>query len=133
MKNDGCSLIGLQPPEAPIQLIVVIDQSDVIASRRIESSHSHLRGLTYPAPSLVGAGVHDQPMEPCLPALWIAQVRQALPRSDQGILNGVLGLMGVTKHEPGNPIQSINGCGCKDFERPVVAAASGFDEIALQR
>jgi hypothetical protein len=133
VKNDGSSLIGLQPPEAPVELIMVIDRSDIVAGRRIQPGHPDLRRLTHPAPSLIGAGVDDQPTEPRLPALWIAQLRQTLPCSNKGILNGVLGLMGVTKHQAGNRIQSIDGCGCEDFERLVVAVACRFDEIALQR
>ena len=133
MKDDGRPMIGLQPPEPPVELIVVVDQSGIIAGRRIEPSHRDLHRLAHPAPALIGAGVHDQATQPRLPTLGIAQLRQTLPSSNQGVLDGVLGLVGVTEHEPGNAIQPIDGCGCEDFERLVVPTARGFDEIALQR
>jgi hypothetical protein len=133
VKNDGSSMIGLQPPEPPVELIVVIDQSDIIASRRFKSSHPDLHRLAHPAPALIGAGIHDQPMQPRLPTRGIAQLRQTLPSSNQGILDGVLCLVGVTEDESRNAVQPINGCGCEDFERLVVPTTRSVDEIALQR
>jgi hypothetical protein len=72
-------------------------------------------------------------MEPCLPALGIAQFGEALPGTDDGVLDGIFGLVGVTEDEPREAVEAVARSGREDFEGLVVTVARRFDEIALQR
>jgi hypothetical protein len=133
MKDHGRSVTGLQLAEAAVELVVIVDQMDVVTRRRLEPDHPDLDRLTHPKPSLVRTGVDDESMQPCLPALGIAQSREALPGTDDGVLDGIFGLVGVTEDEPREAVEAVARSGREDLESLVVTVARRFDEIALQR
>ena len=86
VENDGGSVIWLEPAEAAVQLVVVIDRMGVVAARRIDPDEGNLDGLTSSEPPLIGTGVDDQAVQPGIPALGISQLRKPAPGTDQGIL-----------------------------------------------
>ena len=86
VENDGGSVIWLEPAEAAVQLVVVIDRMGVVAGRGIDPDKGDLDGLTSSEPPLISTGVDDQPVEPGIPAFGISQMRKAAPGTDQGIL-----------------------------------------------
>jgi hypothetical protein len=132
VKDNGGSLTGLQPAKAAGELVVVVDGSDVVARHGLEPDHPDLNGLAHLPPSLVCAGVDDEPMEPRVPALGIAQFREALPGTDDRVLDGVFGHVSVTEDEHREAVQPVAHCRREDFEGLVVTVARRFDEIALQ-
>ena len=101
MQDDGSSVMRLEPLEPSDQLIVVIDRACIVAARRIDSEERDLDRLAHPAPTLVRARVHDEPVEPRVPALWIAQHRKTAPGSNEGILYRVLCLMRISEDDAG--------------------------------
>ena len=123
----------LEPLEASDELIVVIDRVRVVAARRIDAEQRDLDRLAHPAPALISARVHDQPVEPRVPAFRIAQERKTAPGSDEGILDGVLCLVRVPENEAGEAEQPIARGSSEEFERLMVAALCCLDEIALHR
>ena len=132
MEDHGSSLIWLQPPETPVELVVIVDRAGVISCRRLEVRQPNLDGLAHPPSSLVSARIDDEPVQPRLPALGIAEFRQALPGAHEGLLDGVVRLVGIAQHKPGEAVQAINGGRREDLECLVVAVTRGFDEIGLQ-
>ena len=83
MQDDGGSVMRLEPLEASVELIVVIDRVGVIAERCVNRQKGYFRHLTCAAPAMIGTGVHDQPVEPRVPTLGIAQQRQTAPGKDE--------------------------------------------------
>ena len=64
------------------------------------------------APALAGevdAGVRHEAVQPVVERLRVTQPRQAAPRPDQGLLDGVLGQFRVAKDEAGRGIQARAG------------------------
>ena len=133
MENDGGSVIWLEPAEAAVQLVVVIDRMGVVAGRGIDPDQGDLDGLTSSEPPLIGTGVDDQPVEPGIPALGISQVRKTAPGTDQGILDRVLRLVRISQDQAGEAEQPIARGGGEEFERLMVAVSCRLDEIALHR
>jgi hypothetical protein len=133
MEDEGAPLIWLQALETPIELIVLADQSGVIASRRLEPDHADLWLMPAPTPRLVRARPDEQSMQPGLPAIRVAQQWQTLPGSNQRVLHGVLRLVGITEHEAGRREKPGGSRSREGFERLVVAALRRLDEIALHR
>ncbi len=81
---------------------------------------------------MICAGVHDEPVEPGVPAVRVTQDRQAPPGVDQGILDGILRLVRVMKQDPRDGVEPIGGGRRENLEGFVVTTPCCFDEIALQ-
>src|SRR5690242_19034874 len=84
------------------------------------------------APALareIDAGVRHQAVQPVVERLGIAQPRQAAPRPDQGLLDGVLGQFRVAKDEASGGIQARAGHADELGEGVPVAFASSLHEF----
>jgi Cys-tRNA(Pro) deacylase len=133
VEDNRRSLLGLEPAEAAIELILIVDHAGVVSGSGLESNHPDLRRLPDAAPALIGAGVDDESVEPGVPALRIAQQRKSLPRSDQGVLDGVFRLVRVVQHEVREGVEPIVRGGRERLEGLVITLPCCVDEIALHR
>ena len=108
VEYDGGALPRLESPEAALELIVVADHPDVISGSRLQPDHPDFNRPSHHTSALVGAGVDDQPVEPRIPAVRVAQFRQSLPGSDQRFLDRVLRPMRVAHDQPGKGVESVD-------------------------
>ena len=103
--RNQCGLDGVlrqvEMLEASDELIVVLDRARVVSARRIDPEERDLDRLAHPAPSLIRTRVHEQPVEPRVPALGIAQKGKPAPGLDEGILHRVLSLVCIPQDEAG--------------------------------
>ena len=81
----------------------------------------------------VGAGADDEPVEPGVEPLDVAQRRQIAPGSHQRILCRILCEIGVAQDEASDGVESIDGTAGQDGEGLAVSASRPVDEVRLQR
>src|SRR4029079_12533315 len=91
-------MLRRQAPERPLQGIAVVDRDGrVRTGRPVGREGSDVRGpAPVPAEFLV-TGIHEEPMEPDLEALRIAQPWQLAPGEEECLLDGVLGPLDIAE------------------------------------
>ena len=70
-------------------------------------------------------------MEPRIEAIRVAQTWQVAPRTDQGLLHGVLGPVGVTEDESCGRVQPTDRGACKRLEGVMIAPLRPLHELSL--
>ena len=80
---------------------------------------------------LIDAGADEQPMEPGVEAVGIAERGQITPGADERVLDGVLGLVGIPEDEPGGAIQSGDRGACQLGEGVMIALPRSLHEVSL--
>jgi len=79
----------------------------------------------------VGAGPDEEPVEPGIEPLDVAQRRQIAPGPDQRLLGGILREFGVAQDEASGRVQPIDGAARQDAEGLAVSASRPVDELRL--
>ena len=79
----------------------------------------------------IGARANEQPVQPGIEPLDVAQRRQVPPGSNQRVLGGILREFGVAQDEASDPVQPIDGATGQDAEGLVVSASRPVDECRL--
>ena len=80
----------------------------------------------------VDAGVGHEAVQPVVEGRRVAQPRQAAPRPDQGLLDGVLGKIRVAKDEAGRGIQAAAGHADELGEgMPVASPRSVYESVLV--
>ena len=95
----------------------------------------HHRVSEHATPALaddVDAGVRHQTVQPVVERRRIAQPRQAAPRPDQGVLDGVLGQIRIAQDEAGGGIQPRTGH-AGEFSKgmPVASLRSNHEPVLV--
>ena len=80
---------------------------------------------------LIDAGAVQQPVEPGVEAVGAAQRGQVTPGSDERLLDGVLGLVGVAQDEPGGGVQPEDRGACQRGEGVMIAPSRSLHEFLL--
>ena len=93
-----------------------------IVHGRIDVAELDLVAPAAPASTLVGAGVDEQAMEPCVESFGVAQGREVAPGADERFLHGVLGGVRVVEDEAGRPVEPVHAGSRERIERSVIAA-----------
>ena len=73
---------------------------------------------------LIDAGTDEQPVEPGVEAIGVAQRGQITPGPDERVLDGVLGLFRVPEDEPGGGIQPGDRGACQLGEGVMIALSA---------
>ena len=126
-------LLGLQAPEAALELVAVCQRVDAVVGRRFGPDHPDFRRPATLVPTLIGAGVDEEPTEPRLEPIRIAQSGQLSPCMDERLLDGVLGSLPVAQDEAGDGKEAVAGGHREGLEGLVIAALRRFHDIALHR
>ena len=114
VKDDEGPRLRLEPAEAAFELVAIDHDGDrVVEVRVINRSQVDIEAMAPQAAYLVDAGPVEQAMEPRVEAAGIPQRGQVAPGPDERLLDGVLGLVGVTEDEPGGGIQPEDRGSCK--------------------
>src|SRR4051812_6646131 len=80
-------------------------------------------------PLLVPTGVQEEPVEPGVEAVDVAQCRQIPPAPDERLLDGVLGQVGIAEDEARGGIQSTDRGACEHGEGVMIASSRPLHEI----
>jgi hypothetical protein len=130
VEDDRDALIGLQAPEATLQLVAIGGCLAGVGLRRLEPEDPDLGRAGSMAPALVGAGIDEQAVQPGVEPIGIAQAGQLSPGLDEGFLDGVLGKWEVAEHEARDPEEAVSGRDREDLEGLVVTALGRLDECS---
>ena len=71
-------------------------------------------------------------MHPRIEFLGLAQARQLLPRSDEGLLHRVLGQLNVTEDQPSDRIQPVGASDRQRLKSAVITALGRLDQCSGQ-
>ena len=77
------------------------------------------------------AGVQEEPVEPGVEAVGVAQGGQVPPASDERLLDGVLGAVGVPEDESGGGVEPADRGACKHGEGVMIALPRSLHEVPL--
>jgi hypothetical protein len=129
--HDG-AFFRLEPGERVVEQVAVGDLPGVVEHLgevqwcELDFDHS-----TSPLPRQIDAGMGDEAVQPVVERRWVAQPRQAAPRPDQRLLDGVLRQIRVTEDEASRGVQSRAGQADELGEGMPVAFSSPFHESGL--
>jgi len=129
MQNDDRAMIDREAPEASLQLIAVGTVTGPVANGGF---HPDALNGTLVAPSphvLVGSRPHEDPIEPAVEPLDVAQLWQLAPAADECLLDRVLGKVRVPKDEPGNCVEAVDLASGESPEGFSIPALRSFDEV----
>ena len=87
--------------------------------------------MTADAPDLIDAGVHQQPMQPGVEPIRVAQRGQITPGTDEGVLDGVRRPVRVPDHEPGGRVEAGDRGACQLGEGVMIALPRSLHEVSL--
>ena len=73
----------------------------------------------------------EQAVEPGVETVGAAQPRKVAPSTDERLLDGILGLVGVAKDEPGGGVQSEDRGACQRGEGVMIAPSRSLHEFLL--
>ena len=82
-------------------------------------------------PKLVTAGIQEEPVEPGVEAIGIAQTGQIPPAPDERLLDGVLRTVGILEDETSRGVQSTDRGACQHGEGVMIAFPSSLHEVSL--
>ena len=127
-------MIRRQATEATVELIPIGDREHLVASGR----HVGWKDLEDggPAPRFASfrvAGVDEQPMQPGVEPIRIAEPRQLAPGDHQRLLNGVLGSSDVSEDPLGDREHSVGRRPRENRERFAIPSLRLLDEVPIHR
>jgi hypothetical protein len=125
------SLLGLQAPEAALELIAIREQFHAVLGRGFGMNHSNLGRQPPLVPPLVGAGIDDEPVEPGVETIQVAETAKLPPCMHEGFLDCVLGLLAITQDEERDREETVANAGREDLEGLVIAVSRRFHDISL--
>ena len=132
VKDDQCPRLRLEAAEAAFELVAVVgDGHAVVERRRIDGSQLDIDAMPPEPARLIDTGADKQPMEPGIKSVGAAQCGQVTPGSDERLLDGVLGLVGVAQNESGGGIQPEERGACQRGEGVMIAPSRSLHEFLL--
>ena len=125
---------GVEATEAPVELIPVVDVEKVVAGHReVERQDVEVRDPAAFALCLGEAGANDQPMQPGVEAVRIAESGQVTPGDHQRFLNGILGPVDVAEDPVGEREEAIATDADQVGIRRHVSLPCSLDEVSIHR
>jgi uncharacterized protein (DUF1697 family) len=112
-------------------LIAVGELGSAVGLRWLDPHDGHLGSPASAVSPDVGARMDDEPVEPGIEPLDVAQHRQIPPGPYQRVLCGVLREVGVAEDQASDRVQPIDGANGQDAEGLVVSASRPIDESRL--
>ena len=131
MQDQDRSLRVVEAPKPSFELIAVGELRCAIGLGRFDRHDGELRAPPAPVAPDVGARANEQPVQPGIEPLDVAQRRQIPPGSNQRVLGCILREFGVAQDEASDPVQPIDGATGQDAEGLMVSASRPVDEFRL--
>jgi hypothetical protein len=133
MEDHDRPLLGLQAPEAALELIAIRQSVRAVVGRRLGPDDPNLGRPAALVPALIGAGVDEEPTEPGIEPVRVTESRQLSPCMDEGFLDGVLGALPVAEDEARDGEEAVARRDRERLEGLVIAATCRFHDISLHR
>ncbi len=132
VKDDQGPRLRLETAEAALELVAVVrDGHAVVDRRRIDGSQFDIDAVSPKPARLIDTGADEQPMEPGVETIGAAQCGQVTPGSDERLLDGVLGLVGIAQDEPGGSVQPEDRGACQRGKGVMIAPPRSLHEFLL--
>ena len=133
MKDQHRSLVGREAQESALELITQGQATLRIAAGAV---HVHV-DLDDPTTALLSgrsiAGVHEEPLQPGVEAVGIAQPGQSGPGPQERILDGVPGPVIVADDQARDGVQAVDRATNERREGFVIARSRADDQVSLHR
>jgi hypothetical protein len=123
------AVVDREAPEPTFELVPVRETACAVCHGRFHADRLHGRLMSAPASVLVRGRANEDPIQPGVEALHVPQFRQLAPAADEGLLNGVLGEMGVAQHEPGDRVEAVDLARGEQREGLPIPAPRSLDEL----
>ena len=126
--------IRLEPSEATIELVSIRDAQELI--RRGRAVHGEHVQVVDPLALPAGFGdahVGEEPVDPCVEPVRIAEARQVTPGDHQRFLQGILGPVDVSQDPMRDREEAPASKANQVDERRLIASLRRHDEIAIHR
>ena len=114
---------GTHPRARPVGTV-----RGAIADRRLHPDGPDGPIVSPPAPILVGRGPHQDPVQPAVEPLDVAQLGQLTPAADERLLDGVLGELRVAQDESGDRMEAVDLAGSELPEGLPIPEPRSLDE-----
>jgi len=129
-QDERGSLLDRELQERPLELVTVDELSEAILERRLfEHVDDDLHRPSAPLPNLVLAGIDEQPMQPSVEAVAIAQTAKVTPGPDERVLHGIFRGIPIAEDPPRDRVQAVVCGGREGIKCLVVAPLCALDEL----
>jgi hypothetical protein len=120
--------------EGPLELVAVGELGEVVVSfGPIDGQARQLDRAPAGPPDVVVACVDEEPVEPGIECLRIAETPDVAPGSKERVLHGIFRGIPVAEDPPRDRVQAVVCGGREGIEGLVVAPLCAFDEFGRQR
>ena len=132
VKDDHGAVFRLEMADATLdQVAVGRGRLGVRHRERMDLGELDLDASALGRPELIAAGVEEEPVEPRLEAIGVAQAGQVPPAPDERLLDGVLRAVGIPEDESGRGVQSTDRGACQQGEGVMIALPRPLHEVSL--
>lgn len=130
MQDEDSALLDRQPSERPIKGVAIGDREDRLGVYRpVDREKSNVARPLRAAPSFGVAGVDKETTDPGVEAIRVAQPRKLAPGGDEGVLQRILGEMGVAQDPRCDRVQPVTGLRNQIPECLAIASHGPLDDI----
>ena len=132
MEDEHGPHLRRKPDEAALELVTIGDRRLHAGCRRNVDVHELDVGPVPAEPAgLVDARPDQEPAEPLVEAVRVPKRGQITPGSDERVLDGVVGLLGVPEDEPGGRVEASDRGACQRVKGVMIAPLRSLHEISL--
>ena len=132
MKDDDGALLRVEVTDATLDLVSVgRSRLGVRYRERMDLGKLDLDASALDGPELIAAGVEEEPVQPGVEAIGIAQRGQVPPASDERLLDGVLRTVWVPQDEPSRGVQPTDRGACQQRKGVMIASPCSLHEVSL--
>ena len=132
VKDDEGACLRLEAAETALELVTVgHERQRVVEDRHVDGDELDIEAMAPEPARLIDAGADQQTVEPRVEAIGLAQRGQVAPGPDERLMDGVLGLVWVTKDEPCGGVEPEDGGAGQHGEGVMIAPSRPFHEFQL--
>ena len=132
MQDENRPLLGREPSEPAVQLVPMGDGQELVGGgRSVDRQHPELHRPASLERRVSDADVDEEPAEPRVESVRIAESSQVTPGDHQSVLQGILGPIDVAKDPLCDPEETIRARTYERHEGSRVATLRRLHEIAI--
>lgn len=133
VQDDDRPMLDRKATEGLLDLVAIRAIPSAIRSRWLQVDRLYGRLEPPPATEFIRHGMHEDPVQPPIEPIDVAEFRQLPPAAHQRFLNSVLGKVRVAQDEPGDRMKPIDLARGELAEGFPVAAPRSVDEFLPHR
>ena len=133
-EHEDRPFVGGEPPKATVELVAIGHAEELVGTRWVvDGEHMEVRRSPSLAAGLGDADVREEPVDPGIEAIGIAEVRQVTPGDHERILKGILRSIDVAEDPIGDREETVATALDQVDERRLISALGRLDEVAIHR